>query len=47
MDHPAVATGYNGKIAHINNGDDGWTASKPGSNYCGLAAAICIAAPGL
>ena len=29
-----VATGYNGKIAHTDNGDDGWANS--GSNYCGL-----------
>ena len=39
----AVAIGLNGKLASAANGDPGWTT---GSNACGIAAAICIAAPG-
>jgi hypothetical protein len=42
----AVATGLNGKLSSTANGDAGWSASQPGSNSCGDAAAICIAAPG-
>ena len=39
----AVAIGLNGKLASAANGDPGWAT---GSNACGIAAAICIAAPG-
>jgi hypothetical protein len=42
----AVATGLNGKLSSSDNGDPGWSGSQPGSNACGVAAAICIAAPG-
>ena len=42
----AVATGLNGKLSSTANGDPGWSDSQPGSNSCGVAAAICIAAPG-
>ena len=42
----AVATGLNGKLSSTANGDPGWSDSQPGSNACGIAAAICIAAPG-
>ena len=37
-----VATGIDGKIADA--ADPGW--GSTGSNKCGVAAAICIAAPG-
>jgi len=42
----AVATGLNGKLSSTANGDAGWSEAQPGSNSCGAAAAICIAAPG-